>query len=282
MCNSMLMNVPRISLGCLLVLVFAVAQVQADLITPASVAATSSFGGFNPPSLLIDGSGLDGIGDVKDQLHDNVEANNWQTDVFGPPPTSNVDLEFTLDDQYNLSSAYIWNFNNIAGGPLATNFRGIKEFDMFVSTGLDPAPYSLVGNFSLAKAPDIPPDMSNPVGAQTIAIAENNIRRIKFEIIKNFSEDVAVVIPDFDDFVVGLSEVRFEGSLVPEPTTSVLALAALCLAMSRRRAFLAGRTAARESETSLLWNQTRRGGGRSKNVPLSRVWDPRSDSTREQ
>ena len=117
----MMKKITAAFLGCLLVAVFAVPEVRADLVTPSSAAATSAFG-FNPPSLLIDGSGLDGIGDVQDQHHDNVEENNWLSDVFAknPPVASEIDLEFTLDANYNLSAAYIWNYNNIAGGTVST------------------------------------------------------------------------------------------------------------------------------------------------------------------
>lgn len=232
------MSISKVLLGCFLVLVFVVTQVQADVVTPNNATASSSFG-FNPASLLIDGSGLDpnSAASVLDQTHDFTEANNWQTDVFGPPPANTVELEFTLQGRWDLSAAHVWNFNNLGGNPpsINVNFRGIQEFEILVSPDLV-TPYSSLGNFTLTMSPDDPNDpvFAVPVNAQVLALGAGAdvVQRIKFAVISNFSD------PNSLDPVVGLSEVRFEGVDIPEPTAlaiSVLGGLSLGLLARRRR-----------------------------------------------
>ena len=100
----------RILVTSLLVVFVAGSATWAEIVTPASVTATSSFVAL--PENLIDGSGLDGIGNVEDQLHDTDELNMWISGTT--PPPQDQELEFTLDLNYDLSDAIIWNFNGVS------------------------------------------------------------------------------------------------------------------------------------------------------------------------
>jgi len=243
------MSISKVLLGCFLVLVFAVTQVQADVVTPNSATATSEFTAFGAPNTaerLIDGSGLDpnSAPGVLDQDHGPDEPTIWFTDVFAPPATDTVDVEFVLHGRWDLSAAHIWNLNWLAGGgTVNSNWRGVKDFTLLVSPDLV-TPYSSLGVFSLSKSPDDPndPSFAVPVPAQVKALGAGAdvVQRIKFEIISNFSADIdpnSVAAPE-DLLVVGLSEVRFEGVDIPEPTAlaiSVLGGLSLGLLARRRR-----------------------------------------------
>lgn len=179
------------------------AAAHADLVTPVSATATTSFA--IPPSAMIDGSGLSGMGNepppVPTQTHDTVEDNMWIAALSSA--AQDQSLEFTLDFNYDLSSAIIWNYNGVDGFGTDNSGRGIDEFDMLVSPDLT-SPFVSVGTFSLAKAD---PLFTPELAAETFALTgATNVRRVKFDIISAH---------DGVDALVGLSEVRFDGTVLP-------------------------------------------------------------------
>ena len=113
-------------------------QATADIITPSGVKATSQFGlGIIVVGSLVDGSGLDGNGPIEGQLHSNVDAHMWFSgcgdagipggtpvdecaNPFAVAPVDEQIVEFELDTTYDLSSAVIWQYNelNPNAGPL--------------------------------------------------------------------------------------------------------------------------------------------------------------------
>lgn len=176
-------------------------QLHADVVTPVDATATSSFA--FPPTVLIDGSGLDGIGAVPDQRHDNDENAMWI--AAGGTEAQNEALEFKLPRNFDLTDAYLWNYNALGafGDPL--NQRGIDAFELLVSPDLE-SPFVSVGSFNLL----IAVDPLNPAGeaAQTFSLTgATNVRRVMVDINSSHEGPTG-------EFV-GLSEIRFEGTPLP-------------------------------------------------------------------
>lgn len=199
--------------GCMLLLALLAAQTQAAIITPTSVTASSEFAAAGN---LINGSGLSGVGAVETQLHDNNENNMWQT--FAASAVGETAI-FTLDQNYDLSSALLWQYNGLNGFGLEELDRELDEISLAVDDNLV-GPFTSIGNLNLAPALD-----QTAVGfnepAQVFALAgASNVRRVQLTIVS--------VQGGVDDGTAGLSEVRFAGTVtVPEPTTFALAAVGL-------------------------------------------------------
>ena len=208
------MGVFRALFGCTLLLALLAAQSQAAVITPVAVTPSSQFAAA---ANLINGSGLDGVGPVLGQLHDNNENNMWQT-FAGTSVGESV--EFELDQVYDLSDAHIWQYNGPSQGNLDVPMREVENIDISISPDLV-SPFVSLGTKTLAPAID---PLAGPVPtfgepAQNFALGSGNLaRRVKLTILSVHS-------PPSDGFA-GLSEVRFSGTAIPEPAT--LALAAMC------------------------------------------------------
>ena len=222
-----------------------------EVITPSTAKGTSQFTTNNDPegtitvNELIDGSGLDGVGPVESQMHDNDDFNMWFSgDVeagFGPsgvdgdgdpftvlPPADQL-LEFLLPGRYDLDSALVWQYNeefDFFGFPVARALRGVFQMEILVSPTAAGEDFTSLGVFSLATAHDhnltipVPPEP-----AQELALTgATSVRRVRFDILSNIDMDPNVVDPPSGEQFVGLSEVRFKGTIVPEASTVILVL----------------------------------------------------------
>jgi hypothetical protein len=201
---------------------------QDGIITPISVLASSSFGLGQEAEGAINGSGLDGVGSVPDQLHDNNPSSMWMTgcvaqglglapeddgvdcagDPFALKPINEQVIEFEFDTEYDLSGAHIWQYNEFnVNRPGPWPERGVQNFEMLVSGSID-------GDFESLDIFDLDQmigqannlelgDFSEP--AQSIELDDfpqtDSVRRVRFELVSSYG-----------DTYVGLSEVRFEGT----------------------------------------------------------------------
>jgi hypothetical protein len=201
------MNILKNTTFCMVSVVFGVAQLSADIVTPTSVIPSSEFAAANN---MINGSGLSGVGAIESQLHNNNENHMWQT--FSATSVGET-AEFILDANYNLSSALIWQYNGVSGLGQAETDREINEFALSVSFDMV-SPFVLLGTFNLAPALDqLAGGFNEP--AQTFdLIGANDVRRVLLTINS--------VQGGISDGTAGLSEVRF--NVVPEPGTAVLVL----------------------------------------------------------
>ena len=197
-------------------------SVQAAVIAPTAVTATTFYGTDQSPDNLINGEGLDGVGAILSQKHWN-QYNAEKMWHSSGGVVANENVTFDLGSNVDLAAAYIWQFaqDNNTG-------RGVKDFSILVSStdsGNNFVPVSVVP-FSLVQSTD---QASGPVymePVQTISFSASNVRRVQFAIASDWNGSAS-------DYV-GLSEVRFE-SVVPEPISlAVLSLAGLGL-MRRRR-----------------------------------------------
>lgn len=185
--------------------------VQAALVTPTNVSASSSFG-TRPASFAIDGSGLDPVpANVLSKNHnESPEAGGgmWLTNGV-----SSGTITFDLGQTLPIDLLHVWNYAEVAfsnGVNLTT--RGAKNVAVYIDN--NPNPTTLAQNFVFAQA--TPANSVNFAGAPSWGIDYNTPvatyplntavagRYIKFDISDNHS----------GDNYVGLSEVRFNSQKV--------------------------------------------------------------------
>jgi hypothetical protein len=185
-------------------------------ITVASVTASTEI----PPNFdrkaayLIDGSGLTG-----NQHTGAVEPNMWlsQGTNFGGDDLDPFVL-FDLGDVYTINSIQVWNYNE---NPPNLTGRGVNAVSVeYGTTAALGSTVAGITNFAQANG------LNTYTGETFNAFTPFNARYIKFDIDSNHGGD--------NNFY-GLSEVKFDGTPVPEPSSlALLALGGLAI-MRRRR-----------------------------------------------
>lgn len=201
-----------------------VSSVRPALTASAAFGSTTISTGNRPAARVIDGSGLDIQIEATHLGVSNGNDVNWMT-AAGTP--ANAWFKIDLGSTQNLESMDVFNFT---GTDSATNDRGVKNFDLYVSTVAAPSnnnfatnpEWQLVSaNLLLNKSPvsaNNSPDLINFAANGTLA------RWVAFDINSNYG----------DTQYVGLGEVRFYA--VPEPMgLAALAVASFALLTRRRR-----------------------------------------------
>lgn len=182
---------------------------------------------------ILDGSGFDsGTG-----FHTNIPdgqggagpapGSMWlTTGVFAAPndplPAS---ITFNLGGIYDLDSLKVWNYNEAfaAAGLVG---RGSNSVDILAAPSVGGA-FTLLGNFTFTVAPGTTNvDFGQVVDLSPFAAA-NSTQLIRLDILSNHGGD---------NQFAGLSEIRFNGTAVPEPAgAGLLAIALSGLLIRRRR-----------------------------------------------
>ena len=191
------------------------APASAAVITPVTATASNTFthGGSYKAENLINGSGL--VGD----LHDDHYGNMWMTDLS----TDQATLTFDLGGLYKLSSIDVWNYNFGEEVFASTLDRAAKAFTLAIST--DGVTYTeiLAGEFARGTG--------ELLGAETFGLS-GAARFVQLNLSGNHQQ-----LPEYYGYSpLGLSEVRFAGSAVPEPATWAMMIAGFGLAGSAIRA----------------------------------------------
>lgn len=220
----------------LLVLLILVGAASADVIKPVDVRSTSQFSlglnienlvnGDQGPAVGLTDFGLVSAGGpgVLDDEHqivggpnnfgwisgcfdggidgaDHEDPNGVCGDVFAVSSPDDQIVEFEFDGSYDLTNMHVWNDNEDG----FAEDRGLDEFEIQVSPDRKGDTFTPIGTtFNLT-----PDDGFSNNLAQVIALDPNSakgIRRVRLLI--NSNQD-----PNSGDYV-GLSEVRFEGTLV--------------------------------------------------------------------
>jgi len=126
--------------------------------------------------------------------------------VFGDPgalstePIDDQIIEFEFDGAYDLSELHIWNSNDSGTGP----DRALDEFEIEVSPDRTGDTFTAVGTTYNATVDLFTGSFSVPV--QNIPLVASGVRRVR--LLLNSRHGVSA------DPYVGLSEVRFSGTLV--------------------------------------------------------------------
>jgi hypothetical protein len=204
----------------------------AAIITGETATASSQIGApFNRvASQAVDNSGLsagDNLAGTADQTHVRFPPNStmWLStgNGFGgvdPNPTFTVDLGAV----YDVTGVRVFNYNefNEPNGPDLTG-RGVQLANVLVG---QTAPTTALGPITLAKAPG----QASYTGQffDLVALTGGPVRTRFFEL------DIQSNWGDANTFY-GLSELQFDGTLVPEPTGLTMLAAAGLLLVRRRR-----------------------------------------------
>ncbi len=175
------MGRPLFVLAPLALAVLAASSRAEQIIVAQSVVASSTQSGN--AIHLTDGSGLSG------DLHDTLPGNMW----LGSARPATV--TFGFDGPYRVSRLEIWNYN-------ASVDRGAKNFTLLAAPD---GSFTPVGDFILNQAPG-----NAPLAPQVFTPSPFQARSVRLELTTSYNQFSSVV---------GLSEVRFSGSPVPEPST---------------------------------------------------------------
>lgn len=193
---------------------------EGALITPSSAFASTYYNSSLSPTQAINNSGLDtSSGDVLTYTHD-ARADGMFTWITGqgqggggstPPPTASQYIVFDLGANYDLSEAYLWQL--VQGNQVD---RGLKDFRLLASpyaptTSVPPANYDLTGFVEILPATSLnigSPNTRAVTQAFTLTGADN-VRQIYLDVISTHN--------GLANSYVGISEIKFEGTLTTNP-----------------------------------------------------------------
>ncbi len=197
---------------------FTAGSARADLIMPTGVTATSWYTDAEThPNNLINGSEIKNDNDIlsPDLSAESADATHeshpggpgfsmWHagsgTPGTGPGVVADQVLIFELGGKFDLTEAYIWQFNQSCCSPPG---RGVDEFTLHVSTdGVDNFGPAIGGTLSLP-----PAFATEPITATSFPLVASGVTHVKIEILSAQSGNL--------EEYVGLSEVRFESSSPP-------------------------------------------------------------------
>ena len=203
-----------------------------------SIPVTSYYATFGQvPSKMADNSGLSSplptgspipASDALYPSHDTALINMYRSGKDTHP-----DLTFSLNGSYTLSGMHYWNFNadnsasHPSGGDKETPDDGIQTVDVAVADNVF-GPYTTIGTYTLNRAPNLDTYTGETVNFGQAVEAQF----VRFHVGTNF----ATPGPDASGYF-GLAELRFTGTLAPEPASSMsLIFLGAGVLLRRRRA----------------------------------------------
>ncbi len=199
---------------------------NAALITNVEVEAFSSQWTGREAINTVNGSGLDG------GTHSSSNANMWMTgggtDVA--PWSITFDLVENNVKNYNLDSFHVWNYNDSLGSYYGT--RSANEVQISITDSVGGIWTILDGDSGTGGVQNFffnPGTGSSTYSGQSFDLSTagaDNVRLIRFDILSNHGSTT--------DYV-GLSEVQFSGTAIPEPASFLLLLAGFGLMFRRPR-----------------------------------------------
>lgn len=209
-----------------------VCTASAAVIVPVGVTAPGTFNATNRPAVnMINSSDFD---DVTLTSGTASDGGNWTSEFLPSPsndatsgnipgssPIAPYTLTFDLGANYNLDQVLIWNWN-------FPNNRaaGVKTLEILAASTIGGATISL-GTVN----PAMGPGTINYAG-EAFSVTASDVREVKFVITEGWGWGNTGA-----DTLIGISEVRFDGTPVPEPSAmALLGLGGLALVRRKRRA----------------------------------------------
>lgn len=195
---------------------------------PTGVTASSEQQANDKATKTIDASGLSA--ESVAGLHAAGPATSWSFRQGNSVNNNEEWITFDLGSLYNLTDLHIWQFTRTSH-PTDGN-RSVKQFDVSVSS--DNVGFTeVISNAILNKAVNVsPPNDSLPDGdepVQSFSLIQSGVRYVTIGIDSTYEGSN-------NDWQGGLGEVRFEGTLVPEPgSLALLGIGGLLVGYRRRR-----------------------------------------------
>ena len=228
-----------------LIAVCGVANADLFVIRPTASTASSAPNSSMLPINTANGSGIDGTAAGFSDLSTGTlltaegipvtadpQKTTWNTTnsvnqntmwLSGPETFSgNTWIAFDLGDVYTVSSMHVWNYNYHVA-PVSYQ-RGIK--DLTVQYSDDNINWTNAENMTFAKANA----STGYIGSDYALTTQITTQYIRFLISSNYYADMVT------NNIVGLQEVRFVGTTVPEPMTlAVLAIGGVGCLIRRKK-----------------------------------------------
>ena len=193
------------------------APLQAATVVGVTIEDVSSEFGDRLAVDTINGAGFD----EANGFHSTASGEMWLSagEYSGGTDPLPAHITYDLEGNYDLSSLKIWNYNEALTA-------GAEGLEVWVASSVGGS-FTLISNEVLAIATGSTTiDFGHFVDLSSFAAADN-VRLVRFNITSN---------QGFGSDLVGLSEVRFDGAAVPEPTTAaLLGLGGLSLIRRRRK-----------------------------------------------
>ena len=174
---------------------------------------------YAPASALLDGSGMIDLTAGRVTMNSKAYQQSWATGWladYGGVYGNNGSILFTFAQNTSLEAMVIWNLST-AENPTAYG-RGVRSATISYSTGADTSGVgSIIFDGTLAEA--VWSGSYSGTGYQNNinGLTAQNVKAVKMAYTANYGSG---------DYI-GLSEVRFVGTAVPEPSTYAMALAGL-------------------------------------------------------
>jgi hypothetical protein len=193
---------------------------------------------FGPASRMLDGSGMIDLTDGRVTMNSKAYKDNW-TQVwlsdYGGQYGTNGSVLFNFEKNTSLEAMVIWNLSD-SGSPTAYG-RGVRLATITYSTGVDTSGEgSTIFDGTLAEAVWSGTYTGTGYQNNISGLTAQNVKAVKMAYTRSYNEG--------GDYI-GLSEVRFVGTAVPEPSSvpeidpatagSALSLVAGVLAMIEQR-----------------------------------------------
>lgn len=204
------------------VLIASCASSYGAVVTGVGATASTTWPGLSATN-LVNNAGLVGAGPYgENSLHteNTGAADQWHSsggvvnDQF-----ITFDLDSVGTQAYDLTSIHIWQANQ------SNNYgRGVKQFDLLYSTNNGASWLTALTDSTLAISSG-GANVSN--AAQNFSLALAGVTHVKIEIDSSWNGTT-------NDYV-GLSEVKFSGTAVPEPSAALLGGLGMLALLRRRR-----------------------------------------------
>jgi len=177
---------------------------------------------------VLDGSGFDEALGTHTVTPDGTAGGGmWLNNgTFAAPNDPNAPgavITFDLGGSTALNSVTVWNYNETARPDLVN--RGANAAQILVASEEGGA-FTSLGDFNFTVAPGVADQNFGQIIDLSTFPEAGDARLVRFNITSNHGGD--------NNFV-GLSEVRFDGTQVPEPSAGILALIGLAGCLRRRR-----------------------------------------------